>query len=37
MNVNIFSYFLYTQDGRTPLLMACERGLRDVQYQPDAT
>ena len=30
MNVNIFSYFLYTQDGRTPLLLACERGLSDV-------
>ena len=30
MNVNIFSYFLYTQFGRTPLLLACEKGLSDV-------
>ena len=30
MNVNIFSYFLYTQDGRTPLSWACDRGLSDV-------
>ena len=30
MNVNIFSYFLYTQAGRTPLSWACERGLSDV-------
>ena len=30
MNVNIFSYFLYTQDGRTPLSWACVRGLSDV-------
>ena len=30
MNVNIFSYFLCIQDGHTPLLLACERGLRDV-------
>ena len=30
VNVNIFSYFLYTQDGRTPLLLACESGHSDV-------
>ena len=30
VNVNIFSYFLYTQLGRTPLLLACVRGLSDV-------
>ena len=30
MNVNIFSYFLYTQDGHTPLSWACVRGLSDV-------
>ena len=30
MNVNIFSYFLYTQLGRTPLSLACERGHSDV-------
>ena len=30
MNVNIFSYFLYTQDGRTPLSCACGSGLSDV-------
>ena len=30
MNVNIFSNFLYTQDGRTPLLFACARGHSDV-------
>ena len=30
VNVNVFSYFLYTQDGRTPLFWACERGLSDV-------
>ena len=30
MNVNIFSYFLYSQDGRIPLFWACESGLRDV-------
>ena len=30
MNVNIFFYFLYTQTGRTPLLLACESGLSDV-------
>ena len=30
MNVNIFSYFLYTQDGRTPLSWACVRSLSDV-------
>ena len=30
MNINIFSYFLYTQDGHTPLLFACDRGLSDV-------
>ena len=30
MNVNIFSYFLYTQTGRTPLLLACESSLSDV-------
>ena len=30
MNVNIFSYFLYTQTGRTPLSLACARGLSDV-------
>ena len=29
MNVNIFSYFLYTQSG-TPLFLACERGHSDV-------
>ena len=30
MNVNIFSYSLYTQDGCTPLSLACERGLSGV-------
>ena len=30
MNVNIFSYFLCTQEGHTPLFWACERGLSDV-------
>ena len=30
MNINIFSYFLYTQVGHTPLLLACEKGLSDV-------
>ena len=30
MNVNIFSYFLYTQGGCTPLSLACENGLSDV-------
>ena len=30
MNVNIFSYFLCTQLGRTPLLLACENGHSDV-------
>ena len=30
MNVNIFSYFLYTQGGCTPLSLACARGLSDV-------
>ena len=30
MNVNIFFYFLYTQTGRTPLLLACESGLSDI-------
>ena len=30
MNVNIFSYFLYTQFGRTPLSWACESGHSDV-------
>ena len=30
MNVNIFSYFLYTQTGHTPLSLACARGLSDV-------
>ena len=30
MNVNIFSYFLYTQLRRTPLLWACESGHSDV-------
>ena len=30
MNVNMFSYFLYTQDGRTPLYRACGSGLSDV-------
>ena len=30
MNVNIFSYFLYTQFGHTPLSWACVRGLSDV-------
>ena len=30
MNVNIFSYFLYTQAGRTPLLLACGSGHSDV-------
>ena len=29
-NVKIFSYFLYTQDGRTSLLLACESGHSDV-------
>ena len=29
-NVKIFSYFLYTQDGRTSLLLACARGHSDV-------
>ena len=27
---NIYSYFLYTQNGCTPLLLACVRGLSDV-------
>ena len=30
MNVNIFSYFLYTQDGPTPLSWACKSGHSDV-------
>ena len=30
VNVNIFSYFLYTQAGRTPLSQACESGHSDV-------
>ena len=30
MNVNIFPYFLYTQDGRTPLFWACFCPLSDV-------
>ena len=30
MNVNIFSYCLYTQDRRTPLSWACARGHSDV-------
>ena len=30
MNVNIFSYFLCTQDRRTPLSWACVRGLSDI-------
>ena len=30
VNVNIFSYFLYTQGGCTPLSLACESGLSDV-------
>ena len=30
MNVNIFSYFLHTQDGRTPLSWACGSGHSDV-------
>ena len=30
MNVNIFSYFLYTQHGRTPFSWACESGHSDV-------
>ena len=30
MNVNVISYFLYTQNGRTPLSLACVRGLTDV-------
>ena len=30
VNVNIFSYFLYTQDGRTPLSWACACGHSDV-------
>ena len=30
VNVNIFSYFLYTQNGHTPLSWACESGLSDV-------
>ena len=30
VNVNIFSYFLYTQNGRTPLSWACENGHSDV-------
>ena len=29
-NVNVFSYFLYTQNGHTPLSLACIRGLSDV-------
>ena len=29
VNINIFSYFLYTQNGRTPLLLACE-GHSDI-------
>ena len=30
MNVNIFSYFLYTKDGCTPLSWACICGHSDV-------
>ena len=30
VNINIFSYFLYTQLGCTPLSWACESGLSDV-------
>ena len=30
VNVDIFSYFLYTQFGCTPLLLACGSGLSDV-------
>ena len=30
VNVNIFSNFLYKQDGHTPLSLACARGLSDV-------
>ena len=30
MNVNTFSYILYTQNGRTPLSLACVHGLSDV-------
>ena len=30
MNINIFSYFLYTQFGRTPLSWACGSGHSDV-------
>ena len=30
MNVNIFSYFLYTQLGCTPLSWACGSDLSDV-------
>ena len=30
MNVNIFSYFFYTQNGCTPLFRACARGHSDV-------
>ena len=30
VNINIFFYFLYTQNGHTPLSWACENGLNDV-------
>ena len=30
VNVDIFSYFLYTQNGCTPLFWACENCLSDV-------
>ena len=30
VNFNVFSYFLYTQNGRTPLSLACAHGLSDV-------
>ena len=30
MNVDAFTYSLYTQDGHTPLFWACVRGLSDV-------
>ena len=30
VNINIFFYFLYTQNGHTPLSWACENGLSDV-------
>ena len=30
MNINIFLYFLYTQEGHTSLLLACRCGLSDV-------